>query len=258
MTNIDCKKYAQVILDAARAVTHKKRLVILTAGDNAASESYVKGKIRDCEYCGIPYQHIRVNAEDQLGWAIWQSARDPMVGGIIVQLPLPDGWDEDYFTNLVPKHLDVDGFQTGSLFKPCTPEGIMYLLRKELGDLSGKKVLLVGKGKLVGRPLINMLIDHGCTLTIAHSRTRDLDELTWSEYDVAITATGIPHLVNLQRVWADVVIDAGVNRNANGKLCGDCYGTNEWSRVTPVPGGVGLMTRAVLMAHMAGLEVDKL
>ena len=262
MKYIDCKKYAQDILDAVKALPNKKMLVILTAGDNPTSASYVKGKIKDCQYCGIPYEHIKVTTKDDLRWQIAQKKVDPAVGGIIIQLPLPKGWDEEFFTNLVPPHLDVDGFVAGSHFKPCTPEGIMYLLRKEVGELEGMNALVIGRGKLVGKPLSKMLLDANCTVTVAHSKTKNI----WghcSGADIIVTAAGVPSTINLGSCYfADIVIDAGVNTGPDGKLCGDCWGFEDdeviYPKVTPVPGGVGLMTRAMLMAHVAGLEVDKL
>lgn len=262
MQYIDCKRYAQEILDAVKAIPDKKKLIILTAGNNQASQSYVKGKIKDCEYCGIPYEHVIVRTELEMDVLLFGYKNDPEVGGIIIQLPLPEGWDENHFTSSVPPHLDVDGFVTGSHFKPCTPEGIMYLLRKEVGDLTGKNALVVGRGKLVGEPIAKMLLDADCTVTVAHSKTKHLDEhLGYA--DIVIAAVGKPNTVNLTDCWqADVVVDVGVNRDANGKLVGDCYGFDSLDfnpdKVTPVPGGIGLMTRAMLMAHVAGLDVSKL
>lgn len=181
----------------------------------------------------------------------------PTTGGIIIQLPLPNGWDEEYFTNLVPPILDVDGFVKGSHFKPCTPEGIIYLLKKELGDLTGKTALVIGRGKLVGEPVVKMLIDANCTVTVAHSKTKDLHGLLGLHHDIVIAAVGKPKFINLKWCSANVVIDVGVNRNENGKLCGDCYNfdpdDDSDMKVTPVPGGIGLLTRAMLMKHIAGL-----
>lgn len=255
MRYINCQAYAQDILDKVKAVPHKKKLVIFTAGNNLASASYVKGKIRDCEYCEIPYEHIKVETPAELHKKILQKTWDEEVGGIIIQLPLPEGWDEEYFTMMVPPHLDVDGFVPGSKFKPCTPEGIIYLLKQELGDLTGLHALVIGRGKLVGKPIVNMLLDENCTVTIAHSKTRGLSEHLHSA-DIVISAVGKPNTVNLEACWnADIVIDVGVNRDANGKLCGDCYNFDydeyiTCPLVTPVPKGIGLMTRAMLMLHM--------
>ena len=257
MQYINCQKYAQEILDEVKAIPDKKKLIIFTAGDNPASASYVKGKIKDCEYCGVPYEHIKVQTQDELATLIKRKCMTPTTGGIIIQLPLPDGWNEEYFTNLVPPILDVDGFVKGSHFKPCTPEGIIYLLKKELGDLTGKTALVIGRGKLVGEPVVKMLIDANCTVTVAHSKTKDLHGLLGLHHDIVIAAVGKPKFINLKWCSANVVIDVGVNRNENGKLCGDCYNfdpdDDSDMKVAPVPGGIGLLTRAMLMKHVAGL-----
>ena len=252
MQYIDCQKYAQEILDEVKAVPDKKKLIIFTAGDNPASASYVKGKIKDCEYCGIPYEHIKVETPEDLEMRIFQKMLVSTTGGIIIQLPLPEGWDEEYFTNLVPSALDVDGFVRDSHFKPCTPEGIVYLLKQELGDLTGKTALVIGRGKLVGEPIVKMLVDEDCTVTIAHSKTKNLHGLLGLHHDIVISAVGKPRLINLQWTSANIVIDVGVNRDETGKLCGDCYNFTEDipMKVTPVPKGIGLMTRAMLMKHM--------
>jgi methylenetetrahydrofolate dehydrogenase (NADP+)/methenyltetrahydrofolate cyclohydrolase len=257
MQYINCKQYAQEILDEVKALPNKKTLAILTVGDNPASQSYVKGKIKDCEYCGVPYTHIQIknsySAGSELHTHINLLNLDGSIGGIIVQLPLPNGFNEELFTHAVRLDKDVDGFRPESPFEPCTPEGIMYLLRKELGDLAGLRALVIGRGKLVGEPIAKMLLDENCTVTIAHSKTHDLDSIL-GDYDIIISAVGKAGLVDLRLCReAKVVIDVGVNRNAEGKLCGDCYGfftSDDGPLVTPVPGGIGLMTRAMLMKHM--------
>lgn len=258
MQYIDCKKYANEILDEVKAVQNKKSLLILTVGDDPASLSYVKGKMKDCEYCGIPYEHVKITnsftAEEELLYKIDCGNRCDNVGGIIVQLPLPKGMYEKKFTDSVLITKDVDGFKHNSPFKPCTPESIMYILEKEIGDLTGKRALVIGRGKLVGEPIAKMLLDANCTVTIAHSKTKDLH---WElqNADIIISAVGRPKTVDLQWCWnAEIVVDVGVNRDENGKLCGDCYNFDEnvcpFLKVTPVPGGIGLMTRAMLMKHM--------
>ena len=257
MYYIDCAKYANDILEEVKSVPNKKALTILTVGDDHASQSYVKGKIKDCEYCGVPYNHIKIEespvADIELHTCINNANYDDTVGGIIVQLPLPNGMDEKYFTNEVFITKDVDGFKENSPFKPCTPEGIMYILEKEIGDLTGLSALVVGRGKLVGEPIAKMLLDANCTVTVAHSKTKNLDYIL-PNYDIIITAAGKPRLVNLEMCNAKVVIDVGVNRDENGKLCGDCYNFRDdycyGMKVTPVPKGIGLMTRAMLMKHM--------
>ena len=258
MQYIDCKKYANEILEEVKNTPNKKKLVILTVGEDPASQSYVKGKIKDCEYCGIPYEHIRLpnseSSKTELATQIAIANYDDCVAGIIVQLPLPDGFDESFYTGMIRFDKDVDGFKIDSPFKPCTPEGIMYILEKELGDLTGLNALVIGRGKLVGEPVAKMLIDADCTVTVAHSKTKNLHELLGKAYDIVISAAGRRKLVNLNWCNASVVIDVGVNRDENGKLCGDCYNFGDDNipmKITPVPGGIGLMTRAMLMKHVA-------
>ena len=262
MQYIDCQKYAQEILDEVKAIPNKKTLVIITVGDDMASKSYVKGKIKDCEYCGVPVIHKKYPANTTRAAVynyIMECNSNPEVGGIIIQLPLPPNWDTKFFTGLVTREKDVDGFLPNSKFKPCTPEGIMYVLGKELGDLTGMDALVIGRGKLVGKPIAQMLLDADCTVTVAHSKTKNLvDEI--EKADIIVSAVGKPKTVNLMRCRkVTTVIDVGVNRDANGKLCGDCYNFDYYptyrANVTPVPKGIGLMTRAMLMKHMG--EVSK-
>ena len=259
MQYIDCQKYAQEILDEVKAIQNKKTLVIITVGDDMASQSYVKGKIKDCEYCGVPVIHTKFDPAVSKEWDvvdyIRQCNKSTSIGGIIVQLPLPEGWNEEVLTMTVDRDKDVDGFRVSSKFKPCTPEGIMYVLHKELGDLTGLNALVIGRGKLVGKPVAQMLLDADCTVTVAHSKTVNLRDLL-DDTDIIISAVGKPEMVNLRNcVRAKIVVDVGVNRDANGKLCGDCYEMYEEPSsgmlVTPVPNGVGLLTRAMLMKNVA-------
>ena len=259
MIKIDCKGYADQILGQVKRqvsnVVKRKSLMIITAGDDPASEAYMKGKMNDCKRCGIVCEQVRVKDQQDLMTKIAIANWTDSVGGIIIQLPLPEGFDEQEAVNAVQINKDVDGFKKNSPFLPCTPEGIMWILNHELGgDLSGKTVLLIGKGKLIGKPLIDMLLERGCTLTIAHSKTKNLGDLLWEYHDIVITGVGKPKLVDLRCTKAKIVIDAGISRNEDGKLCGDCWGFNlDINRdmvVTTVPNGIGLMTRAMLMKHM--------
>jgi methylenetetrahydrofolate dehydrogenase (NADP+)/methenyltetrahydrofolate cyclohydrolase len=254
MRYIDCKKYAdEIIAEVAKIPDKRKSLLVLTAGYNFASEAYMRGKKEDCQRCGINFNMYRAdNQWDLMETIRWANNHDT-IGGIIVQLPLPEGFDADEAINEIKPEKDVDGFLPDSPFHPCTPEGIIHILDREIGELEGKTVLLVGKGKLVGKPLIDMLLERGCTLTIAHSRTKDLDDLVYENRDIIISAVGKPNVCNLEYNVASVVIDAGINVDENGKLCGDCYNVEtvyDHTKVTPVPRGVGLMTRAMLMKHM--------
>ena len=263
MKYINCKQYAQAILDEVKDIPNKKGLVIITVGDDEASKSYVKGKIKDCEYCGIPVEHIKIEdselASARLMATIQKYNQDDDVAGIIVQLPLPDHFGDINYCNLIVPWKDVDGLGDDSYFEPCTPMGIMYLLDQELGDLTGKSALVVGRSDLVGKPLAKMLLDKDCTVTVAHSKTFDGDLQRGLRYaDIVISAVGEANLIDLKMCeFADIVVDVGINRDANGKLVGDCYNFNEgheyWKApsVTPVPGGVGLLTRAMLMKNVA-------
>lgn len=255
MIKIDCKKYADEIIEQVARIPNKmKDLVIFTAGDDPASAAYMKGKMKDCERCGIPVQQFKVSTQEELIFRIMMENTNCYTGGIIVQLPLPEGFDEQEAVDAVQIDKDVDGFKQESSFLPCTPEGILYILDKEVGDLTGKTVLLIGKGKLVGKPLIDLLLERGCTLTIAHSKTEDLESELWHPHDIVITAVGKPRLINLYGITAEIVIDAGISRDENGKLCGDCFNFDPDDgcdmKVTTVPNGIGLMTRAMLMKHM--------
>ena len=252
MAYINCKKYAQDILDAVKQVAPSKALSILTVGNDPASQAYVRGKIKDCEYCDIPYRHIQCRL-GRLRAVIKEQNADPEVGGVIIQLPLPGepSENEDYYLSLVDPAKDVDGFSKNSPFTPCTPEGIMYLLYCELGFLTGRTALVIGRGRLVGKPMAQALLAADCTVITAHSQTRNLPELLRIA-DIVVSGVGEPGVVDLQYCKpGTVVIDAGISRTKDGKLAGDCFGSHKGLRVTPVPGGVGLMTRAMLMRHIA-------
>ena len=257
MKYVDCEKYAQEILDEAKKQTYDKYFAIVSVGNDPASQSYIKGKIKDCDYCGITYIHKKFSEDTpqiEVANALWQMQSNRDISSIILQMPIPKDYDEHYLLNIIPFWKDVDGFRQDSKFKPCTPEGIVYLLKKELGDLTGKTALIIGRGKLVGKPLFDMLLDENCTVTMAHSKTKNLNILLQRPFDIIVSAVGKPKLIDLQLCNAEMVVDVGVNRDENGKLFGDCYNfdenVNEGMKVTPVPKGIGLMTRAVLIRHI--------
>ena len=259
MIKIDCKKYADEILEQVNHVPDKGALLIVTTGHDPASESYVKGKLKDAEKCGIRATKFVVDNQFSLENAVNLGNKSVGVDGIIIQLPLPEGFNETECVNLVDVRKDVDGFRAGSPFLPCTPEGIMYILKKEIGDLTGKTALVIGRGKLVGEPIAKLLLKADCTVTIAHSKTKNLTQMIQGyHYDIIICAAGVPELVDLADCHANIVIDAGIGVK-DGKLCGDCYNfTEKFSptmKVATIPNGIGLMTRAMLMAHVARLEV---
>ena len=248
---IDCKAYADEILDGIKDNGH---LAVISVGDDPASMSYIKGKKKDCERVGHKFTHYQytadVNEAIVLGMIDYLND-NPDVTGIIVQLPLPKHLDAERICNRIAREKDVDGFRPDSPFLPCTPEGIVHILKKELGDLTGKRATIIGRGKLVGKPLMQMLLEEDMTVSVCHSKTGNFDLDTLTMYsDAVIVAVGKPRCINLNHVLpGTVVIDCGVNRGDDGKLCGD-VGYSRSKRITPVPGGVGLMTRAMLMKHV--------
>ena len=259
MKYIDCQKYAQEILDEVKATPVKGKLVIITVGEDPASQVYVKGKIRDCEYCGIPVEHIKIEegryVRTRLRMTILKYNADPKVAGIILQLPLPAPLNGADYCKMIDPRKDVDGLGSDRYFQPCTPRGIVHLMKKELGDLIGKNVLIIGRSNLVGKPLAKMLTDEDCTVTLAHSKTTD-PVMRMNDADVVVSAIGKANRWSLYYCAnADMVIDVGINRDTDGKLCGDFCGFDEdefgWMKVTPVPKGVGLLTRAMLMKNVA-------
>lgn len=257
MKYINCEKYAQEILDEAKKQKYDKYFAIVSVGNDTASQSYIKGKIKDCEYCGITYLHKRFSEDTpqiEVMNALYQMQSNRDISSIILQMPIPKDYNERELIHTIPYWKDVDGFRQDSKFKPCTPEGIVYLLKKELGDLTGKTALIIGRGKLVGKPLFDMLLEENCTITMAHSKTKDLEQLLKNRFDIIVCAVGKPKFLNLQLCNAKIVVDVGVNRDENGKLCGDCYNFSEYvdegMLVTPVPKGIGLMTRAMLIRHI--------
>lgn len=247
---IDCKRYADEILDG---ITGHGHLAVISVGNDPASQSYIKGKRRDCERVGFGFSHYPfptdVNMES-IVYTINLLNNNPDVTGIIVQLPLPPHLDAEAICNCVAREKDVDGFRPDSPFLPCTPEGVVHIMKRELGDLTGLCAVIIGRGKLVGKPLQQMLLRENMTVCICHSRTRSYDKTGLvAMADVVITAIGKPKSLHLHPFSGAVVIDCGINRDENGKLCGDVAFSHS-QRITPVPGGVGLMTRAMLIKHV--------
>lgn len=252
---IDCKKYADEILDSVTGYGH---LAVISVGNDPASESYIRGKKKDCERVGFDFSHYAFDegaTDTVLISMIAELNCKKDITGIIVQLPLPEHLNAERICSCIDPDKDVDGFLSNSPYKPCTPEGILYILHKELGNLVGKHAVIIGRGKLVGKPLAKILLDEDMTVTVCHSKSSALDikELP-SIADAVIVAAGVPN-----HFWFGylqphtVVIDCGVHRTADGKLCGDIMYTNT-GRYTPVPGGVGLLTRAMLMKHVERKE----
>lgn len=249
---IDCKKYADEILDSITGYGH---LAVISIGDDPASQSYIRGKKKDCERVGFGFTHCAFKdgaIQDEIADCIRSLNENPEITGIILQLPVPESYEAEYLASIIYPSKDVDGLHPLSPFSPCTPEGIRYLLHRELGVyLIGKHAVIIGRGKLVGKPLAKMLLAEDMTVTVCHSKTplADVQQLA-SLADVVVVAAGVPQhfaFPNLQR--RAVVIDCGVHRLIGGDLCGDVSYTSN-GHCTPVPGGIGLLTRAMLMKHV--------
>ncbi|KRM07746.1 tetrahydrofolate dehydrogenase cyclohydrolase, catalytic domain protein [Liquorilactobacillus ghanensis DSM 18630] len=244
----------------ARGVSPK--LAVILIGDDPASQIYVRNKRRMAKKIGIETSDLRLpvaTSEEKLLQIIAELNNDVTVHGILVQLPLPPQINEETIIQAIDPLKDVDGFHPfnmGKLFMgapyaiPCTPNGIMQLLAEYRIPLAGKKVVIVGRSNIVGRPLAALMINHNATVTVAHSYTKNLFELT-RRADILVAAVGKAELFSQTAIKSGaVVIDVGINRNAAGKLVGDIDQikvADIASYLTPVPGGVGPMTIAMLM-----------
>lgn len=234
-------------------------------GDNQASKRYVAGKKKDCEECGIDFELIQFPEdidESKVEEEIIRLNNDNSVNGILIQLPIPEHLNKDKLIKLIDPNKDVDCFteiNLGKMFldnamlKPCTPSGIIELFNYYDIPVKGKHCVIIGRSNIVGKPLAVMLINEGATVTVCNSMTKNLKELTLSA-DVLISAVGIPYFITSDMVTENtIIIDVGINVNEEGKLCGDVDFEDVKDKVkaiTPVPGGVGLMTRAALIKNV--------
>ncbi len=239
-------------------------LAVVLVGENPASQVYVRNKRAACEEVGFhseAYHLPATTTETELLALLDQLNANPRIHGILVQLPLPAGIDADRVTEHILPHKDVDGFHPYNIgrlalkqpaLRPCTPKGVMTLLAHTGLDLIGANAVVIGQSNIVGRPMALELLAARCTVTICHSRTRALIEHV-KQADIVVAAVGIPEFVKGD--WLKqgaVVIDVGINRLANGSLCGDVEFSSAQARaswITPVPGGVGPMTIASLLEN---------
>lgn len=239
-------------------------LAVIMVGENPASQVYVKGKVKDCAECGIKSLEIHLPAEttqEELLQKLAELAGDAGVHGLLVQLPLPAHIDEKTVIEAIPPQKDVDGFTAVNVgrmmigeecFLPCTPAGCMEMIRSTGVSISGKNAVVIGRSNIVGKPAAMLLLRENATVTICHSRTEKLKQVC-ANADILVAAVGRAGFVTGDMVKPGaVVIDVGINRNAQGKLCGDVdydAAAEKAGYITPVPGGVGLMTRAMLMQN---------
>lgn len=237
-------------------------LAVIQVGNDAASTVYVGNKKKACEYIGIKsvaYELPEETTEEELLKIIHTLNQDDSIYGILVQLPVPKHINENHIIQAIDPKKDVDGFHPQSVgalsigqpgFVSCTPAGVIQLLKRSNIEIEGKECVIIGRSNIVGKPMAMLLLRENGTVTVCHSRTKDLKEIT-RRADILVVAIGKPKMIDASYVKAGaVVIDVGIHRDANNKLCGDVdYESVEpvASAITPVPGGVGPMTIAMLM-----------
>ena len=255
-----CAIRAKALTDAGR----QPGLAVILVGDSPASAVYVRHKVNDCKEAGIRsvLDHMPADTtEESLLARIRELNEDPGIHGILVQLPLPKQISEQRVIATIVPHKDVDGFHVSSAgalmtgatgFRPCTPYGVMKLLEAAGVSLGGAEAVVVGRSNIVGKPQAMLLLQSDATVTICHSRTRDLASHT-RRADVLVAAVGRAKMITADMVKPGAtVIDVGMNRDENGKLCGDVdfeSVVQVAGAITPVPGGVGPMTRAMLLVN---------
>ena len=268
-TRIDGKALAARVKARVKAeaagLARRPGLAVVLVGEDPASQVYVRGKEADCAECGIrsfPYRLPAETGQQELLDLIRKLNENPEVDGILVQLPLPEPLDAEPVIDAIAPDKDVDCFHpynvgrltTGNpVFQPCTPAGVMEMLRACGVSPAGKRCVVLGRSNIVGKPMAALLTQADGTVTLCHSKTPDLAEIT-RQADILVSAVGKVNCVTAGMVKdGAVVIDVAMNRNADGRLCGDVdFAAVEpkASYITPVPGGVGPMTRATLMENI--------
>lgn len=248
-------------------------LAVILAGDDPASQVYVRNKFKACEEVGIksfPYILPAETAQEELEDLIKKLASDNNIDGILVQLPLPSHLDAESALALIPACKDVDGFSrenigglalNGESIAACTPAGVMEMLKAENISVKGKKAVVVGRSGIVGRPMALLLLNADATVTVCHSKTQNL-KAECLQADILVAAIGKPKFITADMIKEGaVVIDVGMDRDENGKLCGDVDFENvkhKCSYITPVPGGVGPMTVTMLMYNTCLAAIRRL
>lgn len=252
------------VTELARRHGRKPCLDVILVGENPASMSYVRSKIKATEYCGFEGELIQLppsTTQEELLRIIHERNNNDAVDGLLVQLPLPAHIDEQQVIEAISPEKDVDGFHPSNVANlwlnqpaivPCTPLGIIALLEQCHTDFEGRRAVVVGRSNIVGKPIAKLLLDKNCSVTIAHSRTANLAAVC-READILVVAVGRPQMIKVDMVKPGAtVVDVGINRTPEGKLVGDVDFDSVVSvagAITPVPGGVGPMTIAMLMRN---------
>lgn len=244
----------------------RPRLAVILVGNDMASQIYVAGKVKACEVVGIKVDCFRMEektTQAHLNKTIKELNKDKEIDGILLQLPLPHHLNSSEALNNISAEKDVDGLTNKSLgklmvgdrsgFVSCTPSGVVAILKEYGESLEGKKVTIIGRSILVGKPLALLLLQNNATVTICHSKTKNLKEMT-KKADIVISAAGQQKLITSDMIGPDaVIVDVGINRNSKGKVCGDVDFKNvskKASLITPVPGGIGPLTIAMLLSNV--------
>lgn len=262
--SLQVKQQVKQECDKLKAKGVTPGLAVIIVGDDPASQVYVRNKERACEECGfysVKYALDVDTTQDELNALIDKLNKDEKINGILCQLPLPKHLDDKEVINRIDPIKDVDAFHpvnVGAImigdynFLPCTPAGVMELIHSTGVDVTGKKAVVIGRSNIVGKPMAMLLLHENATVEITHSKTLDLKSIT-KEADILVAAIGRAKFVTVDMVkQGAVVIDVGMNRDENGKLCGDVDFENvkdKCSFITPVPGGVGPMTISMLMRN---------
>ena len=260
---VSCKDYVEIkkkeLKEEIKHLDKKPVLAVIQIDDDQASNSYIKGKQKDCDEIGIEMRHVNIysnTTEQKEVECVITDIANSDADGIIIQLPIPGKYNLERLQNLIPPEKDVDGFRRDSCFKPCTPKGIIDWMEYNAFEFKGKDCCVLGRSRIVGLPLTNMLIEKGATVTCCNSTTPS----TWyyaRHADYVFSAVGIPNYFDFSDFTnlCELIVDIGINRDEDGKLCGDVNNVGFENSlndtfVTPVPGGVGLLTRLALMQNV--------
>lgn len=260
---ISCKEYVEIqkqqLKEKVFTFERKPKLCVVQIGNDQASNVYVKNKEKVCNEVGIDFKHVHIDNCDnlsQLDLEVQLELLNLYYDGIILQLPIPDKYNVEELQKCISPEKDVDGFRPDSYFKPCTPKGIVDWLDYNNVFFDGMYVTVVGRSKIVGKPLINMLLDRNVTIACCNSHTVKYDLIdSMEKANVVISAIGKPKYFNSKNFDINtIIVDVGINRDENGKLCGDIDKEDvellDNVYVTPVPGGVGLITVISLMKNV--------
>lgn len=261
---LTCREYAEITKVSIRELVEKTKktptLVIIQIDEDDASNRYTKWKKRDCDVVGIKCIHNKINSEnydeEDLVTLIKGYDYDSNVHGIIIQLPIPKKYNLKRLQNCISPIKDVDGFRRDSMHKPCTAQGIKDWLDANDYNLEGKEVVVLGRSKIVGKPFVDIAIESGATVTCCNSKTR-FPELYMQKADLIVSAIGKPKHFDASDFdyGTEIVVDVGINEDEKGELCGDIDREDVTTKypdtyVTPVPGGVGLLTRTALLTNV--------